>query len=266
MPSPRTNGKSPLFYRLILPLIVPALVLAVWQVLSDKGFFRTSILPSPLAIARTLQSLLLSGELLGHLKTSLLRVFEGFFIGAALGTGLGLAMGLSRFLDRALSLVTGLLRPIPTIAWIPVLILWMGIDEGSKVTVIAVGSFWPVFMNVLQGVKGTDPKYLEVAKLLEKNRWVVLTRVVLPSILPSLFTGLRVGLGIAWASVVGAELIAASSGIGYMIMYAREVSQPDVMLVGVVTIGLTGLLMDFLVVRLEQRLLKWNPHPEGGRA
>ncbi len=265
MPSSGKNGNNSLFNRLILPLAVPALALVFWQVMSDKGFLRPSILPSPLVIAKTLQSMLVSGELLGHLKVSLLRVFEGFGIGAVLGTGLGLAMGLSVRLNRAFSLVTGLLRPIPTIAWIPVLILWLGIDEGSKVTVIAVGSFWPVFLNVLQGVKGTDIKYLEVARVLEKNRLTVLTRVVLPSALPSLFTGLRVGLGIAWASVVGAELIAASSGIGYMIMYAREVSQPDVMLVGVVTIGLTGLLMDFLVVKLEQRLLRWNKAGEEGQ-
>jgi sulfonate transport system permease protein len=258
MPSTGNNSKPSPFHRLILPLIVPILVLAAWQWMADKGLLRPSILPSPLAIARTLQAMLASGELLGHLKVSLLRVFEGFGIGAALGTVLGLAMGLSPFFNRALSLVTGLLRPIPTIAWIPILILWMGIDEGSKVTVIAVGSFWPVLLNVIQGVRGTDPKYLEVARVLEKGRWVVLTRLVLPSALPSLFTGLRVGLGIAWASVVGAELIAASSGIGYMIMYAREVSQPDVMLVGVVTIGLTGLTMDFLVVKLERFLLKWN--------
>jgi sulfonate transport system permease protein len=266
MPSPPKNGNSSRFNRWILPLVVPAFILVFWQVMSDRGFLRPSILPSPRTIAQTLQSLLASGELLGHLKVSLLRVFEGFGIGAALGAGLGLAMGLSGRLNRAFSLVTGLLRPIPTIAWIPVLILWLGIDEGSKVTVIAVGSFWPVFMNVLQGVKGTDPKYLEVARILEKSRWTVLGEVILPSILPSLFTGLRVGLGIAWASVVGAELIAASSGIGYMIMYAREVSQPDVMLVGVVTIGLTGLLMDFLVVKLERRLLKWNQRVEEGRA
>lgn len=258
MPSPGNNRKTPLFNRLVLPLAVPALVLLAWQALSDRGFLRPSILPSPWAVAQTLESLVASGQLLNHLRVSLIRVFEGFGIGAGLGTLLGLAMGLSPFLNRALSLVTGLLRPIPTIAWIPILILWMGIDEGSKVTVIAVGSFWPVLLNVIQGVRGIDPKYLEVARVLEKGWWEVLGRVVLPSALPSLFTGLRVGLGIAWASVVGAELIAASSGIGYMIMYAREVSQPDVMLVGIVSIGLTGLLMDFLVVQLERRLLKWN--------
>jgi sulfonate transport system permease protein len=124
--------------------------------------------------------------------------------------------------------------------------------------VIAVGSFWPVLLSASQGVRSVNPHYLEVARVLEKDRFTLLTRVILPSALPSLFTGYRVGMGIAWASVVGAELIAASSGIGYLIMYAREVSQPDVMLVGVAAIGLTGLLIDFVLLRLERVLLKWN--------
>jgi len=175
-----------------------------------------------------------------------------------LGLIAGLIMGLSRSMERLLSLITGLLRPIPTIAWIPALILWMGIGESSKITVIAVGSFWPVLLSVIQGVRSTDPKYLEVARILEKDRVTLLTKVIIPSALPSIFTGLRIGMGIAWASVVGAELIAASSGIGFMIMYAREVSQPDVMLVGVAAIGLTGLLIDFLLLQLQRRLLKWN--------
>ena len=199
-----------------------------------------------------------SGELWENLKVSLVRVFEGFALGAGAGTFLGLAMGLFPRLEKALSLLTGLLRPIPTIAWVPALILWLGIGEGSKVTVIAVGSFWPVLLSASQGVRSVNVHYLEVARLLEKDRFTLLTRVILPSALPSLFTGYRVGMGIAWASVVGAELIAASSGIGYLIMYAREVSQPDVMLVGVAAIGLTGLLIDFVLLHLERRLLKWN--------
>jgi sulfonate transport system permease protein len=254
----KKKDRSPLRERLLLPFITPLVVLILWQVLSDRGILRPTILPSPRAIAGAFGDLAASGQLAQNLEVSLLRVFEGFGIGAGLGILLGLLMGLFPRLERALSLVTGLLRPIPTIAWIPALILWMGIGEASKVTVIAVGTFWAVLLNVISGVKGTDPKFLEVARVLVKGRSTVLTRVILPSALPSLFTGLRVGLAIAWASVVGAELIAASSGIGYLIMYAREVSQPDVMLVGVGVIGLTGLLMDLLLSNLERRLLKWR--------
>lgn len=258
MPFPEKNPKKSLLNRFILPFMVPIIGLFVWQVLCDRGAFQSSYLPSPLVIGQTLIELTASGELWGNLRISFLRVLEGFALGAGLGISLGLAMGLSSRMEQALSLLTGLFRPVPTIAWIPLLILWLGIGEDSKVVVIAVGSFWPVLLNVIQGVRGADPRYLEVARALEKDRWILLTRVILPSALPSLFTGLRVGMGIAWASVVGAELIAASSGIGYMIMYAREVSQPDVMLVGVAAIGLTGLLIDFLILWAERRLLKWN--------
>lgn len=254
----KTSAKPSYFLRWGLPLVAPVLLLFLWQSACDRGWFQSSYLPSPRVIGASLISMVQSGELWGDLRVSLTRVLEGFALGAALGTFLGLAMGLFPWLERALSLLTGLLRPIPTIAWVPALILWMGIGEGSKVTVIAVGSFWPVLLSASQGVRSVNPHYLEVARVLEKNRWILLTRVILPSALPSLFTGYRVGMGIAWASVVGAELIAASSGIGYLIMYAREVSQPDVMLVGVAAIGLTGLLIDFVLLHLERTLLKWN--------
>jgi sulfonate transport system permease protein len=255
--TPPSKPKYP-FYFYLLPFILPVLLITVWQLASNLDWLQSSILPSPLVIAQTLLDLLKSGELLKNIAISLLRVLEGFAIGAGLGLIVGFIMGLSKSMERVLSLITGLLRPIPTIAWIPALILWMGIGESSKITVIAVGSFWPVLLSAIQGVRSTDPKYLEVARILEKDRATLLTKVIIPSALPSIFTGLRVGMGIAWASVVGAELIAASSGIGFMIMYAREVSQPDVMLVGVAAIGLTGLLIDFLLLQLQRRLLKWN--------
>jgi sulfonate transport system permease protein len=253
IPSSKSNR-----FRFLLPLAVPVVLLVLWQIASDTGCLKPSILPSPFVIFQTLLELLKSGELFQNLKISLARVLEGFVIGAGLGLIVGFAMGLSKPMERAFSLITGLLRPIPTIAWIPALILWLGIGESSKVTVIAVGSFWPVLLSAIQGVRSTDPKYLEVARVLEKDAQTILLKVIIPSALPSIFTGLRVGMGIAWASVVGAELIAASSGIGFMIMYAREVSQPDVMLVGVLAIGLTGLLIDFLLLQLQRRLLQWN--------
>lgn len=248
---------------LLLPLIVPVLLLLAWETLSRQGLIRPTILPAPSAIWDTLVEMVKSGELLGHLRVSLLRVLQGFSVGGGLGLLVGTVIGLSHRMERALVLITGLLRPIPIIAWVPVLILWMGIDESSKVTVIAIGSFWPVLLNVIQGIRSTDRKYLEVARILEKSRITLLLKVIFPSALPSIFTGLRVGIGISWMSVIGAELIAASAGVGYMIMYARELSQPDVMLVGVVSIGITGLGIDFLLRRLEGRLLKWNVNARG---
>jgi sulfonate transport system permease protein len=242
----------------ILPLAVPLLLILVWELLSKKGFIRPTILPPPSDIWLVLVDMTTSGELPKHLLVSLVRVIKGFSVGALLGLVVGVLIGLSPRVERALVLITGLLRPIPIIAWVPVLILWVGIDEASKITVIAIGSFWPVLLNVVHGIRNTDKKYVEVATILEKSRWTLLTKVVLPSALPSIFTGIRIGIGIAWMSVVGAELIAASSGVGYMIMYARELSQADVMLVGVISIGITGLLIDYLIRTLETRLLKWN--------
>jgi sulfonate transport system permease protein len=242
----------------LLPVVVPLFLVILWEVLSRKGLIRPTILPPPSAIWTTLVEMLRSGELLNHLWTSIWRVIQGFTVGAGLGLVAGFLIGLSPRTERALVLITGLLRPIPIIAWVPVLILWMGIDESSKVTVIAIGCFWPVLLNVIHGIRNTDKKYLEVATILEKNRFTLLTKVVFPSALPSIFTGVRIGIGIAWMSVVGAEMIAASSGVGYMIMYARELSQADVMLVGVASIGITGLMIDCLIRRLEGRFLKWN--------
>ncbi|MBJ6724373.1 ABC transporter permease [Geomesophilobacter sediminis] len=242
----------------LLPLVIPLVLLVLWELLSRRGLVRPTILPAPSAIGATARELVASGELIHHLLVSLWRVTKGVTLGAGFGLVAGLVVGLNPWAERAVSLITGVLRPIPIIAWVPVLILWMGIDEGSKITVIAIGSFWPVLLNVVHGIRNTDRKILEVAKVFQKSRATLLFKVVLPAALPSIFTGMRIGIGIAWMSVVGAELIAASAGVGYLIMYARELSQADVMLVGVVSIGVTGLAIDFLIRRLERRLLRWN--------
>jgi len=241
-----------------LALILPVLLLLVWEVAGRTGLIRATFLPKPSAMAEVLVELLASGELLHHLGTSIIRVAEGFIIGATLGVVVGVQMALVKKLRTAVSLIFGLLRPVPVIAWIPLLILWMGIDEGSKITVIAIGSFWTVLVNVVQGIRSVDKKYLEVATILEKDHKTLITKVILPAALPSIFTGVRVGIDVAWRSVVAAELIAASSGIGYMIMYARELSQIDVVLVGVLSIGFTGIIIEQLLKLLEKKLLRWN--------
>lgn len=242
----------------ILALATPVVLLGVWEITSQMGWIRSSLLPPPSVIFKVLVELVKTGEIFTNLGISILRVAEGFIIGATLGLVIGVQVALVKKFRIAASLIFGLLRPIPVLAWVPVLILWMGIDEGSKITVIAIGSFWTVLVNVAQGIRNVDKKYLEVATILEKDRKTLLTRVVLPASLPAIFTGVRVGIDVAWRSVVAAELIAASSGIGYMIMYARELSQIDVVLVGVLSIGLTGILIEQLLKLLEKRLLKWN--------
>jgi len=244
-------------YRLFT-IVLPVFILLLWEFSSRMGFVKSTLLPSPTDIFITSLNMIKSGELFHHLGISIFRVLQGYAIGASLGIAVGVLTGLFPKIEQIFSLFLGFLRPIPVIAWVPVLILWMGIDESSKITVIAIGSFWPVLINVVDGIRNVDKRYLEVAQILEKNRKQVLFKVVFPSALPSIFTGLRIGIGTAWMCVVGAELIAASSGIGYLIMYSRELLQSDVMYVGVFSIGITGLLIDKLLKIIEARLLKWN--------
>lgn len=238
--------------------LTPVAVVLVWEYFSYNGTLNPSVLPSPVTIWETFWQMLLSGELARHLGISLLRVLQGYVVGCVLGVAVGTVMALVRKFDRALTLILGIIRPIPIIAWVPVIILWLGIGEVSKVSIIAMGTFFPVLLNTIQGIQSTDIKYREVALVLEKSHASLLLHVIFPSALPSIFTGLRLGLGTAWMSVVGAELIAASSGIGYLISYAGQLSQPDVMLVGVFTIGFIGLLIDVLIKFIQSRLLRWS--------
>ena len=242
----------------MLMFLTPTLIVILWEIFSNKGLINASIVPSPIIIWNTLVQMAQSGELLKHLEVSLTRVLKGYAIGCILGISIGTLMGLVKKFERALVLLIGLLRPIPVIAWVPMLILWLGIDETSKVTVIAIGTFWPVLLNTIHGIVSTNKKYLEVGEILEKNKTTVLLKIIFPSAMPSIFTGLRIGIGSAWMSVVGAELIAASSGIGYLISYARELSQPDVMIVGVISIGIIGLSIDTLIKIIQKRVLRWD--------
>jgi len=256
------NKTIKIIKNVVVAIIVPIIVIMLWQILSDKGIIKSSVLPSPYVIYIAFIDLVKSGELFTNLLISIARVLKGYAIGAFLGITIGILIGLFRGAEKSLDLIIGFLRPIPIVAWVPVLILWMGIDESSKITVIIIGSFWPILINTIQGIKGADKKFLEVSEILEKNKLEVLTKIVFPSALPSIFTGLRIGIGSAWMSVITAEVIAATSGIGYQIAYARELSQPDVMLVGVFSIGVVGFLIDYLIKRLQVVIIKWDSNSE----
>lgn len=250
-------------YNIFLKLLAPVLLILVWYVASVAGALNANILPSPVRVFQTLIKLITNGKLGQGLVVSGLRVIKGFAIGAVIGIVLGVLMGLSKTLNKILSSLVSIFRPIPMIAWIPLLIMWLGIGEESKVAVIIIGTLWPVLLNTISGILSVDKKLLEVAQVLEKGKKEILFNVILPSAWPSIITGIRLGISTAWTCVVAAEMIAASSGIGYMITYARELSQPDVVLVGVFTIGLVGLLIDFIIMRIQKRLLRWNYIQQG---
>ncbi|MCH3965144.1 MAG: ABC transporter permease [Clostridium sp.] len=244
--------------RIGIALIVPIILIILWQILSDRGLIKQSVLPSPHTIFLAFIDMVKSGDLARNLSISILRVIKGYCIGASLGIICGIFIGLFRIAENAVDLLIGFLRPIPIVAWVPVLILWMGIGEASKITVIVIGSFWPILINTIYGIKGADKKYLEVSEILEKSKLETLEKIVFPSALPSIFTGLRIGIGSAWMSVITAEIIAATSGIGYSISYARELSQPDIMLVGVASIGVIGFLIDYIIKKLQILVVRWD--------
>lgn len=242
----------------ILSWVSLVLLVILWQWAGSRQLVNTSILPKPTLILEKLADMILDGSLVRYTLVSLKRVFLGYCLGGGIGLVFGFMIGLNRRLEQFINLYIGILRPIPPIAWIPFLILALGIGELSKITVIAIGSFWPLLLNTIEGVHAADESLLELGRVLEKDRKTVIFKIILPSAVPSVFTGARLGISRAWSCVVTAEMIAASVGVGYLIQYARELSQPAVMLVGVAVIGLIGLLIDSAMMAVQKRLLQWN--------
>ena len=244
--------------RAALYVALPVALVAVWQAAFELGWIRPILLPPPTKVGKAFLDLAASGDLFRHLGVSLLRVLEGFAVAALVGLPLGIGIGLSRTLDRLTDLIIQLTKPIPPIAWIPLAILWFGIGEAGKVYIIFLGAIFPILVNTIDGIRQTDQRHVELARVLEVTRRRFILQVVLPGALPGIMTGLRVGLMVAWICVVAAELIAASSGLGYLIMDARQMSQTDQVLVGMITIGAMGKLLDVLLRAAERRLITWK--------
>lgn len=239
-------------------LIVPVLALALWEVVVRLGWVSAHLLPAPSELVATLSDLGASGALLGHIGVSSLRVAAGFAIGAALALLVGVAVGLSRRTEALLDPTFQALRAIPSLAWVPLLLLWMGIDESPKITLIAIGVFFPVYLNFVAGVHNVDRKLVEVGDIYGLTGGRLIARIFLPAALPNLFTGLRTGLSLAWMFLVAAELIAATQGLGYLLTDGRETGRADLVIVAIVVLALLGKLSDSLLRGLEQRLLHWR--------
>lgn len=215
-------------------------------------------MPGFSTVWNTFRTKLLDLSLLEALGISMVRVLKGYGLSVILGVGLGTLIGLSKHIRRLSDLLIQIIRPIPPIAWIPLVILWIGIGEGSKVFLIFLGGFFVILINVIDGIRYTDEKMLEVAQVMGVSRQKFIFKVVIPAAMPSIFTGLRVGINSCWTCVVAAELVASSSGIGYMISNARNYGQMDVVIVGMLTIGVVGKAMDLLLNAIEKKVIYWK--------
>ncbi len=248
--------------QLSLGLLLP--VVLAWQLLSSLGLLPYYKVPSPFEILMAAQALLLEGLPPGyllhrHALESLLRVFLGFFIAAALGIPLGILMGWSKKLRGLLRPFVEVLRPIPPLAWIPIAIIWFGIGIKSAAFIIFLGAFFPILLNTVSGVRTVDVRLVEATKVLGAKERHILLKVLAPGSLPSMWTGLRIGLGIAWMTLVAAEFTGVKSGygLGYLIMVARDIQRPDQVIAGMVTIGVIGYGLDVLLRSAQRRLLRW---------
>ncbi|WP_144114070.1 ABC transporter permease [Paraburkholderia sp. BCC1886] len=259
----KTSPRDPLKPWRTAGLLLPLVLLALLEALVRSSILPAHLVPAPSTIAETLWQL--GGERLArHIGASSARVFAGFGIGTLLALVLGAAMGLSRRLEALLDPLFQALRAIPSLAWVPILLLWMGIDEAPKITLVAIGAFFPVHLSVVAGIQGVDRKLVELGEVNRLSRRAQFTRILLPASLPQIFTGLRTGLSLAWMFMVAAELIAATRGLGYLLSDGRETGRPDLVFGAILLLALLGKLSDSVLKALEARVLSWRDTANAG--
>lgn len=241
--------------------VLPLALLALFELLSRSGALPAHLFPAPSEIVRTLFDL--GSGLATHIAVSVARVAAGFAIGASLAVIAAVVVGLDRRAEAAVDPTFQALRAVPSLAWVPLLLLWLGIDETPKITLIAIGAFFPVYLNLLSGLRNVDRKLVELGDMYRLSRSALVRRILLPASLPSLFTGLRVGLSLAWMFLVAAELIAATKGLGYLLTDGRETSRPDIVLAAILLLALLGKLSDSILKAIESQALVWRDALDG---
>ena len=244
--------------------ILPVALLVGWEIAADTGLIAARVLPSPSAVARAFWTTWQDGTLIANVGVSAGRALEGLAIGGLLGFAFGIVNGLWRPAEVALDSSLQMLRNVPHLAIIPLVILWFGIGEEAKIFLVSIGVLFPIYINTYHGVQTIDPGFVEMARGYGLGPLALFWRVVLPGALPSVFVGLRYGLGIMWLTLIVAETISASSGIGYMTMNAREFLQTDVVVVGILLYALLGKLADMLAKSIERATLRWHPAYQKG--
>ncbi len=249
--------------RIALGSSIPVAVLVVWQVAVELGLLNPMLFPGPISIFDDFYDMILSGELVHHLGVSVVRAMSGFLIGAVAGLVIGISVGLFRRAEHTLDPTIQMLRTVPLLAVTPLFILWFGFGELSKILLISMGAFFPVYVNSFLGVRNVDAKLFDVARVLEFSRYQQIVKVILPGAMPNILLGIRLSLSVSWLCLVVAELMGADEGVGYLIQDARAYLRTGVVFVGIFIFAIVGKLTDSLVRILEARLLKWQDSYRG---
>lgn len=242
-----------------VPWLLPAGLLGAWFVLAKLNWIPPQIFPAPWEVLEAGVELAGSGALLEHLRISAARAGTGLLIGGGIGFSLGLINGVSSVAERLLDTTLQMIRNVPHLALIPLVILWFGIDEAAKVFLVTLGVFFPIYINTFHGVRTVDRQLVEMGRTYGLSGWRLFRDVIFPGALPSILIGVRYALGFMWLTLIVAETIATSSGIGYLAMNAREFMQTDVVVMAILLYSLLGKLADTLARLLERKLLSWHP-------
>jgi sulfonate transport system permease protein len=244
-------------------LILPVGILLGWYLVTRFHLVNPVFLPSPWGVVASFYDMLVNQDLLTDFRVSATVVLQGFVMGSVAGVLTGVFAGLSKTVERFLGPTLNTLRQVPTLAWLPLIVLWIGIGTWAKSIMIGKAVFFPVFLNTLQGIRGVSKEHIEVAKIFEYNRALLLRKVILPAASPSIFVGLRYGAGLAWAFVIAAEMLGGRYGLGYLLMRSQELLQTAQLFVVIVVIGLVGFAVDIGLRKAEKHLLRWKKGFEG---
>jgi len=242
----------------VVRVLALAGLLILWELVTRTGRVPALFLPSPLDVIQSGVAMLRSGELVTHILTSLRRIVLGFGLGAFGGVSVGLVVGISRLAEAVGTPLIAATFPIPKIALLPLLILWLGIGEASKVAVITLGVFFPMAINTYAGVRSADPLLVRAAVSFGACRWSLIRKVLLPSALPMIFAGLKLGAGTSLLLLVAAEMIAANAGIGFLVLHAQNLMETTKLMVGIVLLSVLGVLTHWLLVRCERAAIPWT--------
>jgi sulfonate transport system permease protein len=239
--------------------VMPIVLVILWQAVCSAGLVSPRMVPSPIAVTKTAGELLASGELLHSIGISLARVLIGLSVGIVIGVVLALVAGLSRAGEDSVDATIQMLRTLPFLGLVPLFILWFGIGETPKIALVIVGTVFPIYMALFSGIRDIDKKLVEAAVTLGLSRWELVTHIILPGSVPAALIGLRYGMGIALLTLVVAEQINADSGIGFLIMNARDIFRTDIIFLGLIIYAILGLAADQLARAIERKMLYWRP-------